>query len=252
MSGREYQQDRAGCDCGQDAGAYVLGALEAGEAAAFSRHLDTCAICRDEVQRLRAAAERLALSAPQLAVPRSLRRRVRRGLRDGGRHAHSGAAPRPVRPRPSRGGARSGISFARLGGSLPAAALLGVALLASGATYAGVELTRSRAEPHERVVRASVAGSAASAVVRVRSGRAELIVRGMPAPPAGKVYEVWLAREGQAPAATSALFDVAADGSAAVDVPGDLRGVTDVLVTPEPRGGSAHPTHAPVISARLA
>ena len=117
MSGREHRQDRAGCDCGQDAGVYVLGALEAGEAAAFSRHLDTCAICRDEVQRLRAAAERLALSAPQLAVPRSLRRRVRRGLRDGGRHAHSGAAPRPVRPRPSRGGARSGISLrARLAG----------------------------------------------------------------------------------------------------------------------------------------
>ena len=135
---------------------------------------------------------------------------------------------------------------------MPAAALLAVALLASGATYAGVELTRSRAQPHERVVRASVAGPGASAVVRVRSGRAELILRGMPAPPAGKVYEVWLAREGHAPAATSALFDVAGDGSAAVDVPGDLRGVSEVLVTPEPRGGSARPTHAPVISARVA
>ena len=74
----------------------------------------------------------------------------------------------------------------------------------------------------------------------------------MPAAPAGKVYEVWLARAGRAPAATSALFDVAADGSAAVDVPGDVRGVNEVLVTPERRGGSARPTHAPVISARLA
>jgi len=251
MSAREHRHDRTGCDCGQDAAAYVLGALEAGEAAAFSRHLDACAICRDDVQRLRAVAERLPLSAPQLAVPRSLRRRVLSGLRDGDRQAQRRGAPRQVLPRPSRG-ARSGISLARLGGSLPAAALLAIALLAAGATYAAVELTRGGAEPHERVVRASVAGSAASAVVRVRSGRAELIVRGMPAPPAGKVYEVWLAREGHAPAATSALFDVAADGSAAVDVPGDLRGVVDVLVTPEPRGGSAQPTHAPVISARLA
>src|SRR5205814_1940090 len=82
----------------------VLGALEAGEAAAFSRHLAACPICRDEVQRLRAAAERLPLSAPQLAVSRSLRRRVRRGLRDGGPDAHRRATPRLVRPRPSRGG----------------------------------------------------------------------------------------------------------------------------------------------------
>ena len=129
--------------------------------------------------------------------------------------------------------------------------LLAVALLAAGATYAGVELTRGGAGPNARVVRASVSSPAARAVVTLRSGRAELIVRGMPAPAAGKVYEVWLVREGRAPIATSALFDVAADGSAAVDVPGDMRGVSEVLVTPEQRGGSARPTHAPVISARL-
>ena len=40
--------------------------------------------------------------------------------------------------------------------------------------------------------------------------------------------------------------------SAAVDVPGHLRGVREILVTPEPRGGSVRPTHAPVIIARLA
>ena len=36
-------------DCGADAAAYVLGALEPEEAEAFSRHLATCVVCRDEV-----------------------------------------------------------------------------------------------------------------------------------------------------------------------------------------------------------
>ena len=247
MSAHEHHHGRAQSDCGHDAGAYVLDVLEPEETARFRRHLDACAICRDEVQRLREVVERLPLAAPQLAVPRSLRRRVLRGLRDVGSHGAGGhrAGRRSWRD------AVSGAPFARFAGAAPAGALLGIALLAAGATYAGVKLTEGSAA-HERVVRAHVTAPAASAVVRVHAGRAELIVRGMPAAPAGKVYEVWLARAGRAPAATSALFDVAADGSAAVDVPGDVRGVNEVLVTPERRGGSARPTHAPVISARLA
>jgi hypothetical protein len=34
-------------------------------------------------------------------------------------------------------------------------------------------------------------------------------------------------------------------------VPGDLKGVSEVLVTPEPLGGSSVPTHAPVIIAQI-
>ncbi|MDQ6810286.1 MAG: hypothetical protein M3Z95_00110, partial [Actinomycetota bacterium] len=62
---------------------------------------------------------------------------------------------------------------------------------------------------------------------------------------------VWLKRSGRPPTPTTALFDVTAAGAAAVDVPGDLHGVGEVLVTPEPRRGSRAPTHAPVIVARL-
>ena len=51
-----------------------------------------------------------------------------------------------------------------------------------------------------------------------------------------------------APAPTKALFSVTAAGDGEVDVPGNLQGVSPVLVTPEPTGGSQHPTHPPVIS----
>jgi hypothetical protein len=73
----------------------------------------------------------------------------------------------------------------------------------------------------------------------------------MPQPAKGKIYEVWLKRGARGPAPTNALFSVSTAGSAAVRVPGDLHGVSEVLVTPEPPGGSAIPTHAPVIVARL-
>ncbi len=55
-----------------------------------------------------------------------------------------------------------------------------------------------------------------------------------------------------ATSATDALFEVTARGSRTVDIPGSLHGVEQVLVTPEPRGGSLVPTHPPVIVAQLA
>jgi hypothetical protein len=120
------------------------------------------------------------------------------------------------------------------------------------AALAGILIALTSAPGHARSVTAHVAYPSASAVVRVRSGHAELIVRRMPAAPAGAIYEVWLKRGARPPVPTSALFGVTSAGEAQVDVPGDLDGVSEVLVTPERLGGSPRPTHVPVIVARLA
>ncbi|HYM57033.1 MAG TPA: anti-sigma factor, partial [Solirubrobacteraceae bacterium] len=69
-----------------------------------------------------------------------------------------------------------------------------------------------------------------------------------PAPPQGRVYQVWLDRGGSTPEPTSALFTTRGDGSASVAVPGSLRGVRQILVTDEPVGGSELPTRRPIIS----
>jgi hypothetical protein len=90
-----------------------------------------------------------------------------------------------------------------------------------------------------------------SAQVRVTNGRAELIVEHFAPPPLGRIYEVWLKRGAAAPTPTPTLFSVTRAGHADVGVAGRLKGVTEVLVTPEPLGGSLVPTHAPVIVARL-
>jgi hypothetical protein len=104
-----------------------------------------------------------------------------------------------------------------------------------------------------RTVVARVDAPGAAAHVRVTSDGAKLVVSGMPAPPAGRVYQVWLRHgAGTTPKPTDALFSVSRHGDATVDVPGELDGVDAVLVTDEPDGGSRLPTRAPVITARLA
>jgi hypothetical protein len=96
---------------------------------------------------------------------------------------------------------------------------------------------------------ADVPGAAVS--LRQVDGRAELVVSGMPQPALGKIYEVWLLRGASTFAPTDALFGVTSRGSGSVDVPGNLHGVREVLVTSEPLGGSSHPTSAPLLRVAL-
>ena len=216
-------------ECGGDAAAYALGALEPAEAEAFRRHMAECVVCRDELSAFQAVADVLPLSAPSQRVPRSLKRRVMAEVRAGTPQRVSG------RRVPTRAWVPSPV--------LGAVALAAVVLVSIGAVALLSGGTSTR------VVDAAVTWHG-TAVVRVSGGRGELVVNGMPAPPAGKVYEVWLQRRGQV-LPTSALFTVTAVGAGNVDVPGNLNGVSRVMVTPEPAGGSRTPTHAPVLVANL-
>jgi anti-sigma-K factor RskA len=101
-----------------------------------------------------------------------------------------------------------------------------------------------------REVDAQVALGGASGTLRIEDdGDARLTLRDMPAPPDGRVYQVWLLGEGGSPSPTDALFVPGRDGAASVDVPGDVAGARQVLVTAEPRGGSDRPTRPPVVMA---
>ncbi len=63
-------------ECGGNAAPYVLGALTPAEHEAFAEHLSSCAVCREEVASLQTVAASLPATAPQLAAPRQLKRRV--------------------------------------------------------------------------------------------------------------------------------------------------------------------------------
>ncbi len=232
-------------DCAGDAAAYVLGALGPAEVEAFRRHLETCVVCRDEVAAFERVVDVLPAAAPQYRAPRGLRRRVVRAVR-AAPHPAPTLAPPARRPWLGLGLGRgprlagAGALTARLAGAgaLTAAAIVVLVLALSGGGSS------------PRVIAASVTGPG-TAQVRLSGGQAELILHGFPAPPAGKVYEVWLERGAGPPRPTRVLFNVTRQGAADVGVTGGLAGVDRLLVTPEPDGGSQVPTHAPIIVAQL-
>ncbi len=223
-------------DCGADAAAYVLGALDAAEAEAFRVHMANCSVCQDEVAAFRQVTAELPLAAAQRGAPRGLRRRVMRAAR-------AEPQPRPVGSGSPVNRSRRPILVPRPGLLATAAAV--IAILAVGV----VELSTSGGS--SRVITASVTPSGASAQLRIADGSGELLVRHFPEPSSGHVYEVWLKRSQRPPAPTRALFSVTSSGAADVGIPGNLHGVAQVLVTEEPAGGSLVPTHPPVIAAQL-
>ncbi len=223
-------------DCG-DAAAYVLGALEPAEAEAFRVHLATCVVCRDEVTAFQEVADQLPLTAPPQPAPSGLKTRIMAEVNADARAAAPSTSRRARRGRLPSWLAMPSPVFA-------AAAAVAVLVLVVGV----IALGTSGSATH--VYNASVTWPG-SAAVHVTDGRGELVVRKMPAAPATKVYEVWLQRGSARPQPTTALFIPTASGSGSVDVPGDLHGVSRVMVTPEPAGGSPAPTHAPVLIARL-
>lgn len=225
--------------CGGDAAAYALGALEPLEADGFYRHLESCVVCRDELAALQRVADALPMAAPQYAVPSGLRRRVLRAVRGEPKLTRASARRRrraPLLP---------GLSLPRP--ALAAGALLAVAVAVT--LSAGLGLG-SRGSGGARLVKARVEGSPGSAQLRVGHGHAELIVHELPPPSPGHLYEAWLVKRSRPSPTPSALFSPR-DGDGVVDVPGDLRGVSEVMVTQEPAGGSQTPTGTPVIAARL-
>lgn len=211
-------------DCAGDAAAYALGALDRDEEEAFRVHLESCVVCRDELAAFGQVVEQLPMAAPPHAAPRRLRRRVRRALRE------QQVPRRRSLPRPAVAAA--------------------TAVVAAAALVGGIELGSS-SPGHARVIQASVIDTRGQAQLQLNGNSAELFVSNFPAPPKGKIYEVWLQRASSAPSPTGALFSVTSSGAGDVGVPGSLRGVDEILVTPEPAGGSPSPTHAPVIVARL-
>jgi anti-sigma-K factor RskA len=222
--------------CGGNAAPYVLGALSGEENDAFRRHLDSCAICREEVAALRVVAAALPAAAPQLTAPGALKRRVMAAVYEDQRQAEAPAQRRAARrPAPRRPWLRPGFA-----GVAVAAALIALAVIAlAPGGGAGV-----------RVIRAQVLAPRASAQLRLSGGHAELSIAGLPQTAPGRVYEVWVKGAGQ-PRPTDALFTVTSGGQATVEVPGGVSGVREVMVTSEPRGGSRLPTSAPVIVARV-
>jgi len=222
-----------GCARSGDAAAYALGALEPAEVEEFRAHMETCAACREDVGAFQGVTQGLPSASPQHPVPKGLRRRVLKEVRATPQEGSPGPARRPV------------LIPRRALAALGAAAVLAVSVVV------GVAIGSSGSSGSTRVIQADVIGAPGSAELRIAGGRGELIVRHLPAPAPGRIYEVWLERGQSRPSPTNTLFSVTIGGAGDVGVVGSLNGVSELLVTSEPAGGSRIPTRPPLIVARL-
>jgi hypothetical protein len=220
------------CQESADAAAYVLGALD--EPESYREHLATCTECQAEVARLQPVVDALPATVPPRNAPEDLRQRVLSVVRSEAELLRVAGHEADEPP-------RRGTRWRRPRGAV----LAWGALAASAAAVLAIALTSGSSQP-TRVTSAQVAIVGAHASLRQAAGHSELLVAGMPQPPSGKIYEVWL-RRGSAPQPTDALFGVTRYGGGAVAVPSSLNGVKEVLVTSEPLGGSSHPTSTPLI-----
>jgi len=215
-------------------GAYAVDALDDIERAQFERHLNECAECRYEVDSLRAGAAMLAELEPVAPSP---------GLRD--RILAEVATVRPlppqvveVRPRrrrfPTMVAAAAAVVAVGIGGGIVYDRL-------SDDTPSDINISATErvveAPDAERYVQRFDDGSSAIVYRSVSLGQAVIVTKGMADPGEGKVYELWLERDGEMIAA--GFMPEGPDNT--VLLSGDAASADGVGITVEPEGGSAEP-----------
>lgn len=235
-------------------GAYALNAIPELERAAFERHLAECESCAQEVAELQATAARLGESVAE-GPPPELKTAVMARIKDirqlppvGGDGAAAPAArrnPWPVRI--------LGMAAAVL---LVVSVSLGVVLYR---TQSDLSDTRAQAAAMSEILSAGdakvitgAAGALSGTVVYSRErGDVLLLANGVPAPPEGKDYQVWL-MGGDTPFHSVGLISAAPQGRAAIiDATGEVATATNIGITIEPDGGSETPSTEPIMQMEL-
>ncbi|MEU3600561.1 anti-sigma factor [Streptomyces sp. NPDC006798] len=236
------------------AAAHALGALDDTERKDFEAHLRRCEACRREAAGFEATTARLAAAVAQ-APPAAAKARVMAAV-DGVRQL----PPRIPTPRgtPVLGGIlrRRAVPLA-LAACAAAVALGAVAVwqtqngrdLEQRARQARQQLdavSAVLAAPDALTVHGKAANGAHTTVVSSeRQNKAVFTAANLPAPAAGKTYQLWLAHDGTMRPA--GLIDH--DGT--VILTGDPADAGAVGLTLEPAGGSPRPTTDPLLLMKL-
>jgi len=225
MSERDHDARR------DELAAYLLGALEPAEAAELERHLAGCEECRTELEWLRPAVQVLPESVERLEPPPALRVRIM-----GEVEAHAAAAPTPARP------ARGWRGFVLR----PAFALAVLALFVAG--IAGYAISDGGGGSGATTVAAGHAPGVTAKMVRDGNSGTLRLANVHQLPP-DKVLQAWVQR-GKRIESAKTLFVPNRNGTATAVVD-DMQGVSTVMVTAEPRGGSNYPTSQPIVSVAI-
>jgi len=268
----------------EHAAPYALGALDESERASFEEHLASCDVCAAEVREFRDVAGLIAMAAPSVSPPATLRDRIvadARGVRPISSAAT--AADQGVRVLEPPGRAGAALPARRQWSTvlpwLAAAAAVVVAIylgqrarserearataeqaLASarltldstGSALARRDsLIQLLVSPDVQAVTVSGSGPAPSAKYFLdrRAGRVIIAASALPPAAPGRTYQLWGIETGKPPVSLGTFnTDSSGRALASVAVPAGLRiGVT--AVTDEPSGGSPQPTTTPFLAA---
>jgi anti-sigma-K factor RskA len=215
--------------------AYALDALDSGEAEEFEEHLRHCERCRSDVAELQATAGSLAFAAPPAPLPVELRARIL----DQARAEQSNVIPFPAR--------RSRLTW-----TLAAATAVAASAAIAFGVWAAIlndDLGAQRsalaivAAPGTRHVGLSNGGGSLAVA---RNGQAVLLLSDLAQAPSGKTYEAWVIGRGRG-AAPAGLFH--GGRLAIIRLTKPVGNGDSVAVTVERSGGTAKPTHAPILTA---
>jgi anti-sigma-K factor RskA len=227
------------------AAAWVLNALPDDEAAAFAAELEVNPQLRDEVARLRPVIDLLALAAPAAEPSPGLQDRIMAIVQ---READLLAAAGPEADRVVAVAPPRRESWLRRVLARPLIPALAAGALAVGIGIGIVASTGGGPNDVSHAV-TFTADARASGDLVTRGDRAEIEVAGMPSPGAGRVYQVWVMKDGKVTADN--VFTVNRDGQGSVALRNDIDGAKQVLISVEPEGGSRQPTTTPIASTTL-
>ncbi|MGW1517874.1 anti-sigma factor [Streptomyces sp. NPDC002287] len=230
--------------------AYALGALEDGEREDFDAHLQSCEACRQEAAEFESTAARLAAAVSQ-PPPAAAKAQVMAAI-DGVRQLPPRIPP-PTAKTASGGMLRRRAVPLALAAGVAAAALGGIAVWQTQngqdleqrtrqARQQLDEISAVLAAPDARTVHGRAANGALTTVVASdRRNKAVFTAAGLPAPAAGKTYQLWLDHHGTMRPAGFI------DHDGTVVLTGNPAGAAAVGLTLEPAGGSPRPTTEPLL-----
>ncbi|MDQ6712788.1 MAG: anti-sigma factor [Candidatus Dormibacteraeota bacterium] len=230
-------------------GAYALEAIPPEEIRQVDAHLRTCAAHREQAARLGETVAGLASSVPERQPSAQLRDRILAAIRS---EAASGVIGEPGRPAPPLVVPVKPVPrVPRLAWS-PAMAALAAAILL--AFLGGIGIDRLLTKPAQPAQIAWVFAGNAQAPGAVASltyfrdrKQAVLATTGLPALPEGKLYEIWLFKNGTpVDAGTSGV----AGGKLVLTITRDLTQYQQLAITAEP-GEQSRPTATPILEGPL-
>ncbi len=211
----------------EDLAAYMLGALEPGEAAGFEQHLAGCESCQNDLRWFEPAVRSLPESVERQEPPPRLRETLMAEVR-----ADAQPQPRPAKRRTWSWFSRPAMAFAVL---ILAVAVVGGYEIGKGGP--GGNGGASTLVSHQNGID----------VKMVRNGdEGTLHLASLHQLPPHKVLEAWVRREGTIEP-VPALLVPDRKGQAETTI-ASMKGVDTVMVTEEPQGGSETPTGEPVVS----